>query len=53
MSEIHRPSSPSSMGLIIGLLTIAVLSVTLFKEVKAIRANKRKQDAHGEVVHGK
>jgi hypothetical protein len=40
------------MGLIIGLLTIAVLSLTLFREVKTLRADKRKQDTHGEVEHG-
>ena len=51
MSEILRPP-PTPMGSIIGLLTIAVLSVTLFKEVKALRAKKRKQDTHGEVEHG-
>lgn len=51
MSDILRPQ-PSPMGLIIGLLTIAVLSVTLFKEVKALRSNKRKQATHGEVEHG-
>ena len=51
MSEILRPS-PSPMGLIIGLLSIAVLSVTLVKELKLLRAKKRKQDTHEKVAHG-
>ena len=51
MSVIPRPP-PSPMGLIIGLLTIALLSVTLFKEAKSLRTKKRKQSSHGEVPHG-